>query len=294
MTSLHERLCTWVQVHHLYQPARKSFLDVYLKHHLAHCRYCQQEIEAIDDLGASIGALDFDIASTPTDATWARLSATLPPRELSPCGTESESFTPRRPMYVRNIAFAALACAGVVFGTMYFRVSRYPAPVQKDEVAAAEIVPQPQLSPANTSDSALASTREQAAKIAIIDDNPSDPFAKAGEPETKAVLLPPTLVRRPIPNRQSGGKKPLIVASTAAKEVDVNVTAVTPIPSANQLQTPPLTAMRASNEVVQNDQLLGVANASRQSDTGTAAATYMPSAAMELTESQNRLRSLLQ
>ena len=63
MTSLHERLCTWVQVHHLYKPTRNGILDAYLKHHVANCLHCQQEIDAIESLGASVGALDFDIAS---------------------------------------------------------------------------------------------------------------------------------------------------------------------------------------------------------------------------------------
>jgi hypothetical protein len=299
MTSLHERLCTWVQVHHLYQPTRNGLLDAYLKHHVAHCLHCQQEIDSIETLGVSVGALDFDVASNPNDASWARLSAALPPRETDTSVSDNGIASKRRPLALRNVAYAAMAVAGVAFAAVYLRTSDTNTPVVTPQAIVSTSPKEDSQVPAATQETALALTREQAKQVAIIETTPSDPFTKAIKPDVKEVEPPPVSLRQPATNRPSAGKKPLIVASSVSAEPvvmtpDVIVTDVPPVESQPRFQAAPVMAMRASAAAVQSDQQVGTANTSHGGGFGTTPASYMPSAAMELTESQNRLRSLLQ
>ena len=124
MTSLHERLCNWVQVHHLYQPTRNGLLDAYLRHHVAHCHHCQVEIQSIEMLGSSIADLDFDVSSTPNDATWARLSAALPPRDADTFDAEPAPVAMRTNLVPRAIAITAIACTAVAFAALFIRGNR--------------------------------------------------------------------------------------------------------------------------------------------------------------------------
>jgi len=299
MTSLHERLCTWVQVHHLYQPTRNSILDAYLKHHVANCLHCQQEIDAIESLGASVGALDFDIESNPNDASWARLSAALPPRDSDTTVTDYDIASKRRPMFLRNAAYATMAVAGVVFGAVYFRASDTKPPVITKQAIGSTSPKADSTAPTATQDNALARTREQAKQVVTIETTPSDPFTKVAKPDVNEVQVPPVSLRQPATIRQDGSKKPLVVASNVAAvpdqvTPDVTSTDLSPAQPESRFQTAPMMAMRSSAAAVQSDQQMGAPNASHGGGFGATPASYMPSAAMELTESQNRLRSLLQ
>ena len=296
MTSLHERLCTWVQVKHLYQPTRNGLLDAYLQHHVAHCDNCKHEIEAIQFLGSAVADVDFTVPVTPDDASWARLSASLPQREFHPAADDIV-FTPiRRPRFLRNFAYGAMACAfaGVAFGAIYFQTSRLEAPVGTPQVAVNASPILNVKSPAEKEDTALAFTREQAKQVATVENTTSDPFAKsAAEPDTP-VSLPPAVVNKPVSDKRTGGRKPLIVASAPpqASQLDVHPaeTALEMAPqiAADQLPAASRMATRSSAAPLQS---VATMDAPQQ---GATPASYMPSPAMELTETQNRLRSLLQ
>ena len=298
MTSLHERLCTWVQVKHLYQPTRNGLLNAYLQHHVAHCANCKHEIEAIQFLGTAVAELDFTVPSSPDDASWGRLSASLPPREFHPAVDEFSLTAKRQPVYLRKFAYGAIACAfaGVAFGAIYFQTSRGEAPVGTPQVAVIASANVNVKAPAEKEDTALAFTREQAQQVATVDNTTSDPFAKSvAEPDAPAAL-PPAVVNKPVSDKRTGGLKPLIVASAPpqASQLDVHPpeTASTlemaPQIAADQLPAAPRMAMRSSAAPLQS---VAPMDASQQ---GTTQASYMPSPAMELTETQNRLRGLLQ
>ena len=251
MTSLHERLCTWVQVKHLYQPTRNGLLDAYLQHHVAHCDNCKHEIEAIQFLGTAVAELDFTVAASPDDASWARLSASLPQRESNPLVDDSAVAPTRRPVYLRNFGYGAIACAfaGVAFGAVYFKTSRGEAPVGTPKVAvnaSANVNVKP---PAEKEDTALAFTREQAQQVATVDNTTSDPFAKSVAESDTPADLPPAVVNKPVSDKRTGGRKPLIVASAPpqASQLDVHPpeTALEMAPQkvADQLPTAPRMAM---------------------------------------------------
>jgi|GEM_PF-1051961 hypothetical protein len=296
MTSLHERLCTWVQVKHLYQPTRNGLLDVYLQHHVAHCANCKHEIEAIQFLGTAVAELDFSVPSSPDDASWARLSASLPPREFHPAADDIAVTSIRRPVHLRKIAYGAIACAfaGVAFGAVYFKTSRGEAPVGTPQVAVNASANVNVKSPAMKEDTALAFTREQAQQVATVDNTTSDPFAKSVPESDAPAALPPSVVNKPVSDKRTGGLKPLIVASAPpqASQLDVHHSETSlemaPQIAADQLPAAPRMAMRSSAAPLQS---VTPMDASQQ---GTTQASYMPSPAMELTETQNRLRSLLQ
>ena len=296
MTSLHERLCTWVQVKHLYQPTRNGLLDAYLQHHVAHCDNCKHEIEGIQFLGTAVAELDFTVPVTPDDASWARLSASLPQREFHPAANNIAVTPTRRPVNLRNVAFGAMACAfaGVAFGAIYFQTSRAEAPVGTPQVAVNASPILNVKSPAEKEDTALAFTREQAKQVVNLENTTSDPFAKSVAESDTPADLPPAVVNKPASDKRTGGRKPLIVASAPpqASQLDVHhpetALEMTPQIVADQLPAAPRMAMRSSAAPLQSAAPM---DASQQ---GTTPASYMPSAAMELTESQNRLRSLLQ
>lgn len=299
MTSLHERLCTWVQVHHLYQPTRNGLLDAYLKHHVAHCLHCQQEINSIETLGVSVASLDFELPSNPSDASWARLSAALPPRDTESSVIGNDKASKPRPLVLRNAAFATMAVAGVVFASVYLRTSDTKSAVVTPQAIVSTSPKEDSQGSTSTEDTALAHTREQAKQVAIIETTPTDPFTKAVKPDVNEVQAPPVTLRQPVTNRLSGGKKPLIVASGVSVEQepmtpDVIATDVPPVESQPRFQAAPTMAMRSSAAAVHSDQQVGTATMSQGGGFGATPASYMPSAAMELTESQNRLRSLLQ
>ena len=296
MTSLHERLCTWVQVKHLYQPTRNGLLDAYLQHHVAHCDNCKHEIEAIQFLGTAVAELDFTVPASPDDASWARLSASLPQREFHPAADDSAVTPIRRPVYLRNFGYGAIACAfaGVAFGAIYFKTSPGETPVGTPKVAvdaSANVNVKP---PAEKEDTALAFTREQAQQVATVDNTTSDPFAKSVAESDTPADLPPAVVNKPVSDKRTGGRKPLIVASAPpqASQLDVHPaeTALEMAPqiAADQLPAAPRMAMRSSAAPLQS---VATVDAPQQ---GATPASYMPSPAMELTETQNRLRSLLQ
>lgn len=296
MTSLHERLCTWVQVKHLYQPTRSGLLDAYLQHHVAHCDNCKDEIEAIQLLGTAVAELDFTVAASPDDASWARLSASLPQRESNPAVDDSACTSTRRPVYLRNFAYGAIACAfaGVAFGAIYFQTSRGEAPVGTPKVAVTVSPNVNVKAPAEKEDTALAFTREQAKQVATVENTTSDPFAKSVAESDTPADLPPAVVNKPVSDKSTGGRKPLIVASAPPQvsQLDVNhpETALEMAPQivADQLPAAPRMAMRSSAAPLQS---VAPTDVPQQ---GTTQASYMPSPAMELTETQNRLRSLLQ
>ena len=296
MTSLHERLCTWVQVKHLYQPTRNGLLDAYLQHHVAHCDNCKHEIEAIQFLGTAVAELDFTVAASPVDASWARLSASLPQREFQPPADDSAVNPTPRPVYLRNFAYGAIACAfaGVAFGAVYFKTSRSEAPVGTPKVAVTASPNVNVKAPAEKEDTALAFTREQAQQVATVDNTTSDPFAKSVAESDTPADLPPAVVNKPVSDKRTGGRKPLIVASAPpqASQLDVHPpeTALEMAPQivADQLPAAPRMAMRSSAAPLQS---VATMDAPQQ---GATPASYMPSPAMELTETQNRLRSLLQ
>ena len=294
MTSLHERLCTWVQVKHLYQPTRNGLLDVYLQHHVAHCANCKHEIEAIQFLGTAVAELDFSVPSSPDDASWARLSASLPQREFPPAVDEFSLTAKRQPVYLRKFSYGAItfAFAGVAFGAIYFQTSRGEAPVSMPQVAVNASPILNVKAPAEKEDTALAFTREQAKQVVSLENTTSDPFAKsAAEPDTSGPLRPP-VVKRVVSQKVVGGQKPLIVASATPQPSSLNVSEtaleMSPQMAADELPAAPRMAMRSSAAPLQS---VAPMDAPQQ---GTTPASYMPSAAMELTESQNRLRSLLQ
>ena len=296
MTSLHERLCTWVQVKHLYQPTRNGLLDAYLQHHVAHCDNCKHEIEAIQFLGTAVAELDFTVPASPDDASWARLSASLPQREFHPAAEDSAVAPTRRPVYLRNFGYGAIACAfaGVAFGAIYFKTSRGEAPAGTPKVAVNASANVNVKAPAEKEDTALAFTREQAQQVATVDNTTSDPFAKSVAESDTPADLPPAVVNKPVSDKRTGGRKPLIVASAPpqASQLDVHPpeTALEMAPQivADQLPAAPRMAMRSSAAPLQ-----GVATMDAPQQ-GATPASYMPSPAMELTETQNRLRSLLQ
>ncbi len=303
MTSLHERLCNWVQVHHLYQPTRNGLLDAYLRHHVAHCHHCQVEIQSIETRGSSIADLNFDVSSTPNDATWARLSAALPPRDTDTCDTEPAPVVVRTNLVPRAIAITAIACTGVAFAAIFLRGNRSVTPSGVQSFASksmpAQTIPADKPSQEITPDTALAATREQAKSVARLDGDASDPFSKREPVSEDSAALPPTIVNSREHNL-SPGKKPLIVASSAIENNAMGRAASVSLDASNggsdvQLQAAPQLALRSSAAIPQSDQEFGAENTSSGGG-GFAAtpATYMPSAAMELTESQNRLRSLLQ
>ena len=296
MTSLHERLCTWVQVKHLYQPTRNGLLDAYLQHHVAHCDNCKHEIEAIQLLGTAVAELDFTVPASPDDASWARLSASLPQREFHPAAEDSAVAPTRRPVYLRNFGYGAIACAfaGVAFGAIYFKTSRGEAPTGTPQVAVNASANVNVKAPAEEEDTALAFTREQAQQFATVDNTTSDPFAKSVAESDTPADLPPAVVNKPVSDKRTGGRKPLIVASAPpqASQLDVHPpeTALEMAPQivADQLPAAPRMAMRSSAAPLQS---VATMDAPQQ---GATPASYMPSPAMELTETQNRLRSLLQ
>lgn len=298
MTSLHERLCTWVQVKHLYQPTRNGLLNAYLQHHVAHCANCKHEIEAIQFLGTAVAELDFSVPSSPDDASWARLSASLPQREFHPAADDIAVTSIRRPVHLRKFAYGAIACAfaGVAFGAVYFKTSRGEAPVSSPQVAVNASANVNVKAPAEKEDTALAFTREQAQQVAAVENTTSDPFVKSVAESDAPAALPPAVVNKPVSDKRTGGRKPLIVASAPpqASQLDVHppeaafTLEMSPQIAADQLPAAPRMAMRSSAAPLQSVTPL---DASQQ---GTTQASYMPSPAMELTETQNRLRSLLQ
>ena len=296
MTSLHERLCTWVQVKHLYQPSRNGLLDAYLQHHVAHCDNCKHEIEAIQVLGTAVAELDFTVSASPDDASWARLSASLPQREFNPAVDDIALFPKQRPVYLRNFAYGAIACAfaGVAFGAIYFKTSRGDAPVGTPKVAVNASANVNVKAPAEKEDTALAFTREQAQQVATVDNTTSDPFAKSVAESDTSADLPAAVVNKPVSDKRTGGRNPLIVASAPpqASQLDVRPpeTALEMAPqiAADQLPAASRMATRSSAAPLQS---VATMDAPQQ---GATPASYMPSPAMELTETQNRLRSLLQ
>ena len=300
MTSLHERLCTWVQVKHLYQPTRNGLLDAYLQHHVAHCDYCKHEIEAIQVLGTAVAELDFTVSASPDDASWARLSASLPQREFNPAVDDIALFPKQRPVYLRNFAYGAIACAfaGVGFGAIYFQTSRGEALVGTPQVAVTASPNVNVKAPSEKEDTALAFTREQAQQVATVENMASDPFAKSVAQSDAPAALPPDLPseanNKPVSEKHTGGRKPLIVASAppqaSQRYVHPPETALEMAPQivADQLPAAPRMAMRSSAAPLQS---VATMDAPQQ---GATPASYMPSPAMELTETQNRLRSLLQ
>lgn len=303
MTSLHERLCNWVQVHHLYQPTHNGLLDTYFRHHVAHCHHCQLEIQSIETLGATIAELNFDIASTPNDETWARLSSAMPPRESSASDLNPVSALSRPNPVPRAIALAAVACTGVAFAAIFIRGNRTVNPTVSP-VVATTTTPAATLSAVKPSatigpDEALAATRRQAMSVATIDGDESDPFSKSERATDNSASLPTTTVKSPIQNLKPG-KKQLVIAPSVVDRYSVGTTENAAMDASldnSDLhpQAAPQLSMRANATISQSDQAFGSANVSAGG--GGFAATpvgYMPSAAMELTESQNRLRSLLQ
>ena len=296
MTSLHERLCTWVQVKHLYQPTRNGLLDAYLQHHVAHCANCKHEIEAIQFIGTAVAELDFTVPSSPDDASWGRLSASLPQREFHPAVDEFSLTAKRQPVYLRKFAYGAIAFAfaGVAFGAIYFQTSRGEAPVSSPQVAVNASANVNVKAPAEKEDTALAFTREQAQQVATVDNTTSDPFAKSVAESDTPADLPPAVVNKPVSDKRTGGRKPLIVASASsqASQLDVHHSETSlemaPQIAADQLPAAPKMAMRSSAAPLQSVAPIDVPQQ------GATPASYMPSAAMELTETQNRLRSLLQ
>jgi hypothetical protein len=296
MTSIHERLCTWVQVKHLYQPTRNGLLDAYLRHHVAHCANCKHEIDAIQFLGTAVAELDFTVATSPDDASWARLSASLPQREIHPVADDLGFASTRRPVYLRNVGFGAIACAfaGVAFGAIYFQISRAEAPVSTPQVAVNASPNVNVKAPAEKEDTALAFTREQAKQVVNLENTSSDPFTKSAAESDTPVSLPPAVVNRHLSDKHTGVRKPLIVASAPpqASQLDVHhpdyALEMSPQMAADELPAAPRMAMRSSAAPLQS---VAPMDAPQQ---GATPASYMPSAAMELTETQNRLRSLLQ
>ena len=296
MTSLHERLCTWVQVKHLYQPTRNGLLDAYLRIHITNCDHCKHEIKAIQFLGTAVAELDFTVPVTPDDVSWARLSASLPQREFHPAADDIAVTPTRRPVYLRSFAYGAIACAfaGVAFGAIYFQTYRAEAPVGTPKVAVNASPNVNVKAPSEKEDTALAFTREQAQQVATVDNTTSDPFAKSVAESDTPADLPPAVVNKPVSDKRTGGRKPLIVASAPpqASQLDVHPpeTALEMAPqiAADQLPAAPRMAMRSSAAPLQS---VATMDAPQQ---GATPASYMPSPAMELTETQNRLRSLLQ
>jgi len=197
---------------------------------------------------------------------------------------------------LHKFAYGAIACAfaGVAFGAIYFRISRAEAPVGTPQVAVNASPNVNVKAPAEKEDTALAFTREQAKQVANLQNTTSDPFAKSVVESDTPVSLPPAVVNRHLGDTRTGGRKPLIVASAPPQTSQLDVhhpdTALemTPQIVADQLTAAPKMAMRSSAAPLQSVAPMDVPQQ------GTTPASYMPSAAMELTESQNRLRSLLQ
>ncbi len=303
MTSLHERLCNWVQVHHLYQSTRNGILDAYLRHHIAHCPHCQSEITSLEALGLSISDTDFDIGATPSDASWAQLSAGLPPRTAGVVDTDQIPHQGTRKLTPRTIAIGAVACASVAFAAVYMQINKtivisdVREATQKPALERMAPVNSPSMS-APTTD-ALASTREQARAVAITDVASSDPFSKRSETPKLSVSLPPAIVTSTNGRQNPPAKKPLIVASDSPDNVEILRTesgVAEPGPETADIQTGASArfAMRASSGIAQSDMPVGATIAPQGADLTASSKTYAPSPAMELTESQNRLRSLLQ
>jgi len=302
MTSLHERLCHWVQKHHLYQPTRNGLLDAYLRHHVAHCHYCQDEIRSIEALGLSIADLNFDVASEPPDVTWARLSASLSPRVADTIGTVAAPVVVRQNLVPKTIAITAIACTGVAFAAIFIRGNRSENPTVSPAVAITATAP-PTLSavkpPAEIApDAALAATRRQAMSVAPIDGDESDPFSKPERAANSSATLPTTMAKSPSQNLRPG-KKQLVIATSVVDRHSVgtmdNVSKDAALVRSDlHPQAALQPSMRASATISQSDQAFGSANASAGGGFAATPVDYMPSAAMELTESQNRLRSLLQ
>jgi hypothetical protein len=192
-----------------------------------------------------------------------------------------------------------MAVAGCVFAAVYLRTSVTKTPVVTPQTIVSASPKEDFQSSTSAEDTALALTRKHAKQVAIMESTPSDPFTKAVMPDVNEVQAPPVTLRRPVTNRPSGGKKPLIVASGVSVEQepmtpDVIATDVAPVEPQPRFHAAPIMAMRSSAALVQSDQQVGTATTSQGGGFGATPASYMPSAAMELTESQNRLRSLLQ
>lgn len=303
MTSLHERLCNWVQVHHLYQPTRNGILDAYLRHHIAHCRHCQSEITSIEALGLSISDTDFDIGATPSDASWAQLSAVLPPRTAGAVDTDQIAHQVTRKLTPGTIAIGAFACVSVAFAAVYLQINKtivssdMREATQKPALERMAPVNSPSMTAATTD--ALASTREQARAVATTDAGSSDPFSKQAETPKLSVSLPPTIVTSTNGRQNPPAKKPLIVASISPDNLE-NVRpesgVAEPGPETADIQTGASArfAVRASAGIAQSDMSVGATIAPQGADLRAPSNSYAPSPAMELTESQNRLRGLLQ
>jgi hypothetical protein len=199
-------------------------------------------------------------------------------------------------VYLRKFAYGAIAFAfaGVAFGAIYFQTSRGETPVGSPQVAVNASANVNVKAPAEKEDTALAFTREQAQQVATVDNTTSDPFAKSVPESDAPAALPPAVVNKPVSDKRTGGLKPLIVASAPpqASQLDVHHSETSlemaPQIAADQLPAAPRMAMRSSAAPLQS---VAPMDASQQ---GTTQASYMPSPAMELTETQNRLRSLLQ
>jgi len=303
MKSLHEAICNWVQIHHLYQSKHSGLRDAYIRHHVKHCLHCQSEIQSIETLGSSIANLDFDFSSTPSDASWARLSASLPTRDASVYHPESAPSHVRTNFVPRAIAMAAIACTGVAFATIFIRGNRpvttavpqdiasKAMPLLENQASEQSAVPEP--------DAALAATRQQAAAVAKVDGSESDPFSKRA-PISMNRLAFQSPSDPPSNQQWKGVRKPTIVAITnsdpysqiPSEKVSMDVSA-----DAINAQSPsfPRLAIKSSAAMDQSEHQVATDNMSSNEVSGTATpVTYTPSAAMELTESQNRLRSLLQ
>lgn len=261
------------------------------------------EIQSIETLGSSIADLNFDVSVTPNDATWARLSAALPLRDTDTCDTEPAPVVVRTNLLPRAITITAIACTGVAFAAIFLRGNRPVNPSVSQAVAIksmpAQTIPADKPSQTITPDTALAATREQAKSVALLDDDASDPFSKREPVSEDSAALPPTIVKTRGHNLGLG-KKPLIVATSAVENNALGRAASVSIGDSTggpdvQPQAAPHLALRTRAAIPQSDQQFGEANTS-SSGGGFAAtpAAYTPSAAMELTESQNRLRSLLQ
>lgn len=299
MKTLHEKLCTWVQVRHLYQSKRNGLLDAYISHHIARCRFCQSEIESIGVIGTSIGQMDFDLSFSPDDTSWARLSANLPSRTSDELPAHELNASRRRSSIVRIAGLSAVAFAVVGFAAVYQRLNP-----KLDVVTGPKVILQPRQQGASpmtetANADALEFTRKQATAVVSIDDTRSDPFSKGDVVETDShAALPEISSSNKIDQPDQRNRKPLIVASNhlmniASDTSSTDLAESLPMPSAAQPMMAPKMVMRSNALNVQSDSLAD-SNIASQRASDAVPVSYSPSAAMELTESQNRLRGLLQ
>jgi len=296
MKNLHERLCTWVQVHHLYQPKGSGLLEAYRTHHIAHCRFCQNEIDAIESVGSSVRGLNFEVTNAPDDASWARLSSVLPPRQALLPNSDQEFATSGRLSFARIATVSVLSCVGISFAAVIIKSNVTQARIESPKVVSEPIDKGPRQ---NVSPDALAYTRNQAKSVATLETSQNDPFAKSNDDSPgQPVTVPLPIHHDPKTDPAQTSKKPLIVASIdshdAGERSNQGMMEMTQPSPAVQPFLAPRMAVRTTASKVNVDSMLESTQGHQNSDLSTTQASYLPSAAMELTESQNRLRSLLQ